>query len=52
MNVFVTLNFRSDDQMHREQIGDVVRLEKLEDGKWGVGIRILMHSNPGVYSGT
>jgi len=52
MNVFVTLNFRSDDQMHREQTGDVVRLEKLEDGKWGVAIRILMHSNPGVYSGT
>jgi len=52
MNVFVTLNFRSDDHVHREQTGDVVRLEKLEDGMWGVAIRILMHSNPGVYSGT
>jgi hypothetical protein len=52
MNVFVTLNFRPDDPVHREQIGDVVRLEKLEDGRWGVAIRILIHNNPGVYSGT
>jgi hypothetical protein len=52
MNVFVTPNFHSDDPMQREYIGDVVRLERLEDGKWGVAIRILMHCNPGVYSGT
>jgi PilZ domain len=52
MNVIVTLNFGPDDPMHREQIGDVVRVEKLEDGKWGVAIRILMHNNPGIYSGT
>ena len=52
MNVVVTLNFGPDDPMHREQIGDVVRLEKLEDGGWGVAIRILMHSNPGIYWGS
>ena len=52
MNVFVTLNYRSDDRMHREQIGDIVRLQKLADGNWGVAIRILIHNNPGVYSGT
>jgi len=52
MNVIVTLNFRRDDPMQREYIGDVVRLERLEVGKWGVAIRILMHYNPGVYSGT
>ena len=52
MNVIVTLNFGPDDPMRREQIGDVVRVEKLEDDKWGVAIRILMHSNPGIYSGT
>jgi len=52
MNVFVTLNFGPDDPMHREQIGDVVRMEKLDQGRWGVAIRILMHSNPGIYSGT
>jgi PilZ domain len=51
MNVIVTLNFGPDDPMHREQIGDVVRVEKLED-KWGVAIRILLHNNPGIYSGT
>jgi hypothetical protein len=51
MNVIVTPDFRSDDTMHREYIGDVVRLERLEDGKWGVAIRILMLYNPRVYSG-
>jgi hypothetical protein len=45
MNVIVTLDFRSDDPMQREYIGDVVRLERLEDGKWGVAIRILMPYN-------
>jgi len=38
--------------MQREYIADVVRLETLEEGMWGVAIRILMHYNPGVYSGT
>jgi hypothetical protein len=52
MNLIVTLNFGPDDPMHREQIGDVVRVEKIEDGVWGVAIRILMHNNPGIYSGT
>jgi hypothetical protein len=31
MNVIVTLNFRWDGSMQREYIGDVVRLEWLED---------------------
>jgi hypothetical protein len=52
MNVILTLNFGADDPMHREQIGDVVRVEKLDDEKWGVAIRILIHNNPGIYSGT
>ena len=52
MNVIVSLNLRSDDPMNREYVGDVVRLERLEDGKWGVAIRILMHYSPGVCSGT
>jgi hypothetical protein len=52
MNVIVTLNFCSDDPIQREYIGDVVRLERLKDGKWGVAIRILMYCNPGVYSGS
>jgi hypothetical protein len=52
MNVIVTLNFRSDDPIQREYIGDVVRLERLEDGRWGVAVRILMRYNPGVCSGT
>ena len=52
MNVIVTLNFRPDDPMHREQIGDVVRMERLDENRWGVAIRILLHNNPGIYSGT
>lgn len=52
MNVIVTLNFGQDDPIHREQIGDVVRVEELDEAKWGVAIRILMHNNPGIYSGT
>jgi hypothetical protein len=38
--------------MQREYMGDVVRLERLEEGKWGVAIRILMLYNPEVYAGT
>jgi len=52
MNVVVTLNFGPDDPIHREQIGDVVRVEDLDEGMCGVAIRILMHNNPGIYSGT
>jgi hypothetical protein len=52
MNVIVTLNFGADDPKHREQIGDVVRVDDLDEEKWGVAIRILMHNNPGIYSGT
>ena len=52
MNVLVTLNFGPDDPKHREQIGDVVRVDELDDDKRGVAIRILMHNNPGIYSGT
>lgn len=52
MNVIVTLNFGEDDPIHREQIGDVVRVDELDEDKRGVAIRILMHNNPGIYSGT
>jgi len=52
MNVIVTLNFGPDDPIHREQIGDVVRVDDLDEDMCGVAIRILMHNNPGIYSGT
>jgi hypothetical protein len=51
MNVIVTLNFGPEDPRHREQIGDVVRVEDVGRGKCGVAIRILLHRNPGIYSG-
>jgi hypothetical protein len=52
INVIVTPNFRPDDSMQREYFGDVVRLEKLEDGKWGVAVRILMLYNSAVHAAT
>ncbi len=52
MSVVVSLNFGPDDPIHREQIGDVVRVESLNEERWGVAIRIVMHNNPGIYSGT
>jgi hypothetical protein len=41
MYVYVTRNFRADDPMSQEEAGDVVRVERLESGKWGVAVRIL-----------
>ena len=52
MYVFVTRNFHADDPVSFEEAGDVVRVERPKTGKWGVAIRILLHSNPGIYSGT
>jgi hypothetical protein len=52
MNLIVTLNFGADDPRHREQIGDIVRIDKLGENRWGVAVRILLHNNPGIYSGT
>ncbi len=52
MNVVLTLNFGPDDPIHREQIGDVVRVDELDEDLRGVAIRILMHNNPGIYAST
>jgi hypothetical protein len=41
MNVSVARNFRADDTVHREETAKITRVEKLEDGRWGVAIRIL-----------
>jgi PilZ domain len=41
MNVSVTRNFEPEDTIHREETGTVTRVEKLNDGRWGVAIRIL-----------
>ena len=41
MNVAVARNFQPEDRMHREEMGTVTRVEKLNDGRWGVAIRIL-----------
>jgi len=41
MNVSVTRNFQPEDRVHRDETGTVTRVEKLNDGRWGVAIRIL-----------
>jgi len=44
MYVYVTRNFYPGDPMSREEAGDIVRVERLKTGKWGVAIRILARS--------
>jgi hypothetical protein len=44
MYVYVTRNYHPGDLMSREEAGDIVRVEKLLTGKWGVAIRVLASS--------
>ena len=41
MNVSVARNFHADDTAHREETAKITRVEKLENGRWGVAIRVL-----------
>jgi hypothetical protein len=41
MGVHVIRNFQPDDPLFHEEVGDIVRVEKLPDGKWGIAVRIL-----------
>lgn len=41
MEVYVTRNFHPGDPMSRDEAGDVVRVERLRNGKWGVAVCIL-----------
>ena len=41
MIVYLTRNFHEGDPISHEETGDIVRVEKLESGKWGVAIRVL-----------
>jgi hypothetical protein len=45
MNVYVTSDFRPDNPMNYAMAGVVVRVEKLEDDKWGVAIHIFSPSS-------
>jgi hypothetical protein len=44
MGVGVTRNFAPGDLMNREEGGEVVRVERLNNGKWGVAIHVLISS--------
>lgn len=41
MYVSVVRNFQRDDTVHREETAKIMRVEKINDGRWGVAIRIL-----------
>ena len=41
MDVGVTRGFKANDPLNREENGEVVRIEKLSQGQFGVAIRIL-----------
>jgi hypothetical protein len=45
MNVYVTSDFRPDSQTNYAMAGVVVRVEKLEENKWGVAIHIFSPSS-------
>ena len=51
MKVHVTRNFQPNDPANQEEIGDVVRVEGPNDGKWGVAIRISIVTKSGTRSG-
>jgi hypothetical protein len=44
MNVYVTSDFQSNSPVHYAMAGVVVRVEKLEENKWGVAIHIFSPS--------
>jgi len=41
MYVSVVRNFQPEDPVQREETAKIMRVEKLDDGRWGVAIRIL-----------
>ena len=40
MTIYVTRNYHPDDPMNKEEIGEVVRIDNLKDGRTGVAVRI------------
>jgi hypothetical protein len=46
MNVIVTFDSRPAEAMPQDYIGDIIRLERLDNSKWGVAIRILIPNIP------
>lgn len=42
MMLHVTRNYRPGDALNREELADIVRVDKLAEGEVGIGVRILM----------
>jgi hypothetical protein len=51
MDVLVIRNYQPGEPVTREEVGDVIRVEKLDGGKWGIAIRIIRNSSAGLYAG-
>ena len=45
MALQITRNFQPGDPTNKEESADVIRVEQVGEGKWGVAVRILLHSN-------
>jgi hypothetical protein len=42
MEVRVIRNFQPGDPTNREEMGDIVRVDRLNDGNWGIAVRVLL----------
>jgi len=42
MHVHLILGYRAGDPVQHEWVGEILRIERREDGKWGVALRILL----------
>jgi hypothetical protein len=40
MDIYLTRNFDPADPLSHEEIGEVVRVERLPNGKWGIAVRV------------
>jgi hypothetical protein len=46
VNIYVTSDFRPGSLMHFATAGKVVRIDKLEDDKWGVAMHVFFPHRP------
>ena len=45
MGVFVARNFQPEDPIITEEVAEVVRIEKLPEGRWGIAVGILKRAS-------
>ena len=42
MHVHLILGYRAGDPVQHEWVGEILRIERQEGGKWGIALRILL----------